>query len=403
MLRRDRNHPSIIMWSIGNEIPERSDDDGVEIAKNLTEIVKKYDTTRFTTAGINAFWSKKFKDIGHDKAAQLAMQHLDIAGYNYMFGDYERDHKSHPERIMYGSESYPRNTAENWNLIEKNNYIIGDFVWTAMDYLGEAGLARAVEIPADQKLGWLMPWPWYNAWCGDIDFCGEKKPQSYYRDVVWRLRDIALVAGPTPKEGYKHEIHLWGWAIEQLSWNWDGMEGKKMNVNVYSRSQKVRLYLNNKLLEEKEIDKKKLKASFEVNYAPGVLKAVNVSDDGKETSSAILKTTGKPAAIKLIADRSKINASKNDLAYINIHIVDKDGNLVPNAEVNLNIKASGSGDIRASGNAAYDDMESFNSKTPKTFRGKAIAIVQPNGKKGPITLSVTSKGLKEASITIETN
>ena len=201
--------------------------------------------------------------------------------------------------------------------------------------------------------------------------------------------------------GKKEVVNGWGWTDELLSWNWNGYEGQPMRVNVYSRSPKVRLYLNDKLIGEKETGKEDYTATFEVPYTSGVLKAVNI-DKKKETASTTLRTAGKPSAIRLIADRSKIKADKNDLSYVKVEIVDKDGNLVPDTDLQISIKCSGEGSVIASGNGGYDDMKSFRSLTPNTFRGKAIAIVQPNDRAGKIEVTVSAQGLESSTIRVDT-
>ncbi len=400
-VRRDRNHPSIIMWSIGNEIAQRADEpEGQAIAKRLVATIKKYDNSRFTTVGANEFWDRR--NFKWDNDSYRAFNNVDVAGYNYVWKKYESDHAAYPNRIIYGSESYPKETAINWNLIDKHTYIIGDFVWTAIDYIGEAGLGHALELAEGERNPQFMGWPWYNAWCGDIDFCGDKKPQSYYRDIVWREREITMAVRRPAAQGKKEIVNGWGWTDELLSWNWTGLEGQPMRVNIYSRSPKVRLYLNNKLIGEKETGAEDYTATFEVPYEAGTLKAVNVNKN-KETSSTILKTTGKPAAIRLTADRNRIKADKNDLSYVKIEIVDKDGNIVPDADLSIKINCTGNGSVIASGNAAPDDMKSFRSLTPTVFRGKAIAIIQPNEKAGEIEVVVSADGLPESKIIINTD
>lgn len=396
-LRRDRNHPSIMMWSIGNEIPDRADEAGIKAAHQLIETVHQYDTTRVITAGVNWFWDRPYK---WEEASPRAFAYLDVAGYNYMWDRYESDHAAYPERIIYGSESYPKDIARNWNMVEKHPYVIGDFVWTAIDYLGEAGLGHALELAPGEHNPQFMDWPWYNSWCGDLDFCGDKKPQSYYRDVVWRLRDISMAVHAPVAEGKQEVVNGWGWTNELLSWNWEGMEGKTMTVNVYSRSPKVRLYLNDKLIGEKETDKELYTASFEVPYEPGTLTAQNV---GKNKSSVTLQTIGEPATIRLTPDRTELKASKEDLSFVKIEIIDKEGNVIPNAEIPVTISCRGNGKIIASGNGAYADMESFRSLTPKTFRGRAIAIIQPTEEPGNISVKVSSPKLGETEITLSTN
>lgn len=398
-VRRDRNHPSIIMWSIGNEIEQRADSIGEEIAKRLVTTIKKYDTSCYTTVGANDFWDRRNFKWNID--SERAFRNVDVSGYNYMWTAYENDHTAYPNRIIYGSESFPKEAAQNWNLVEKHPYIIGDFVWTAMDYIGEAGLGHALELSEGEQNPQFMGWPWYNAWCGDIDFCGDKKPQSYYRDILWREREISMAVRPPVASGKKEIINGWGWTDELLSWNWKGLEGQTVRVNVYSRSPKVRLYLNDKLIGEKETGIENYTATFDVVYTPGILKAVNVNKN-KETASTVLKTTGLPASIRLITDRSKIKADKNDLAYVKMEIIDKDGEVIPDANLPVSIRCQGNGSVVASGNAAYDDMKSFRSLTPDTFRGKAIAIVQPQEERGKITLTVSAEGLEDSQIEIET-
>lgn len=401
-LRRDRNHPSIIMWSIGNEIEQRADiPDGDIISKRLIEIIHKYDRSRFTTVAVNDFWDRPH--FTWDNDAYRAFQNVDIAGYNYMWKKYESDHTKFPNRIIYGSESYPKEAAQNWNLVEKHSYIIGDFVWTAIDYLGEAGLAHTLELGENEHNPQFMGWPWYNAWCGDIDLCGDKKPQSYYRDILWGERDISIAVRQPVAIGKQEVVNGWGWTDELLSWNWPGLEDEEMRVNVYSRAPKVRLYLNKKLIGESEVNTNNYTATFKVAYKPGELKAVNVEND-KETTYTTLKTTGEPSSIRLTADRDRIKDNRNDLAYVKIEIVDNDGNIVPNASIPIEIECSGNGEVIGSGNGDYDDMNSFRSLALNTFRGKALVIIQPKETKGNIKLTVSSEdvNIKNASIQIET-
>lgn len=395
---RDRNHPSVIMWSIGNEIEQRADEPaGDEIAKKLVATIRKYDNSRFTTVGANDFWDRRHFKWDYD--SHRAFRNVDVAGYNYVWWKYESDHTAYPHRIIYGSESYPKDAAVNWNLVEKHPYIIGDFVWTAIDYIGEAGLGHALELKEGEHDPQFMGWPWYNAWCGDIDLCGDKKTQSFYRDVVWREREISMAVRPPVESGKKEVVNGWGWTDELLSWNWEGREGNPMRVNVYSRSPKVRLYLNDKLIGEEETGKENYTATFEVPYEAGVLKAVNLTGKS-EKAFATLKTTGKPAAIRLTADRLQIKADRNELAYVKIEIVDHEGNVVPDTDLPVKIEYAGNGSVIASGNADPDDMKSFRSLTPDTFRGKAIAIVQPNGSAGEISVTVSAEGLPDATILI---
>jgi len=403
MVKRDRNHPSIIMWSIGNEIPERADSSGAAIAKELKSIVYKYDTTRPATAAINDFWDNpnlKWRDD-----SERAFSNLDVCGYNYMWKEYENDIKSFPDRIIWGSESFPFERAINWDLVEKYPNVIGDFVWTAIDYLGESGIGHAVDTKkGDKELPLFLDWAWFNAWCGDIDICGNKKPQSLLRDILWDESKITMaVHKPLPDSCYE-SISYWGWTQEYPEWNWAGQEGKPMDVRVFTRYPAVRLYLNDKLLEEKAVsmkdnDKTKYTALFQVDYQPGELKAAGL-ENGEEKESVILRTAGAPTKIRLTADRTQVELSRNDLSYIQIELVDEEGLTVPDADCQVRLSISGPGEIAASGNASPTDMESFRSPIPKTFHGKALAIIRPVGKDGIIVLKAVAGGLPETSVEI---
>lgn len=400
MVLRDRNHPSIIMWSIGNEIKERSDSSGIEIAGRLKEIVRKYDPTRPVTAAINDYWDNP--ELKWEASAS-AFAPLDVCGYNYMWWEYENDSKRYPERVIYGSETTAMERAINWDLVEKHPNIIGDFIWTAIDYLGESGIGYAIPVQnGDKNPPQFLDWPWFNAWCGDIDICGYKKPQSALRDILWNNSEITMLVHQPLSPDYKEKVSYWGWPDEEASWNWKGHEGEKIDVKVYTRYPSVRLYLNHELLEEKTTEKEtinKYSALFKVNYVPGELKAVGV-DSENEKESVTLVTTGSPAKVRLKADRLELQDTKNDLAYVQIELVDKHGAIVPDADCQLELSIVGKGKVLAAGNACPTDMKSFRSLTPMTYRGKALAILQPTGGEGEMILKVKTQDLGEELISV---
>lgn len=393
-VKRDRNHPSIIMWSIGNEIPDRADSAGVAIGKELGNTIHSLVSNPYITMGINDFWDRKNYKWGKD--IYRACSYLDVCGYNYMWKKYETDHKSYPNRVIFGSESFPKEAAYNWNLVEKLPYVVGDFVWTAIDYVGEAGLGHTLQLGVNERSPQFMDWPWFNSWCGDLDLIGDKKPQSYYRDVLWRNSPITMAVSAPVASGKYEDINGWGWPDERQSWTWNGYQGQNMEVRVYSRSRKVSLSLNGKLIGVKETNKNNYTATFHIPYEPGSLIASNV---GKDNSEFSLRTAGEPSQIVLKADRTEITSSPDDLSYINISVVDNEGNVVPDAAVLLKIDVEGDANVIA-GNGSFDDMKSFRSMTPTTFRGKALAIVRPIGKSGRLILQVSSKGLQSNKITI---
>lgn len=430
MVRRDRNHPSIIMWSIGNEVAQRADiPRGKEIALELNLIVNQNDGTRPTTMGVNSFWDRQ--GYTWEKNSPDAFANVEVAGYNYEWRHYESDHDAFPDRVIFGSESYPKEMAENWNLIDKHPYLIGDFVWTAVDYVGEAGLGHVFER-SDNRWIQFLSWPWFNANCGELDLVGDKKAPSYYRDVLWRRTPIAMAVRPSIPDGEYENVEAWGWTAEEPHWNWFSADGKRylpvelrpenyqttnivghlqhdinahrsdsLRVNVYSRAPRVQLLVNDSIVGEKDTDPNNYTATFYVAYQPGSLKAKTVPQTKKEQAASVeFKTAGSPARIVLKADRTTISSSHNDLSYVNICIEDENGNQCSTAEIPVEIAVKGAASVIAGTGHPYD-MHSFRSLKPTTFRGKALAIVQPQDKQGEVTLTVKAPGLEEAQLVIE--
>lgn len=401
MLLRDRNHPSIIMWSIGNEIQERADSSGIRIENNFRRLINKYDPSRPMTLAFNDFWDNP-QYTWND--SERTFSQLDVCGYNYLWWHYETDHKQFPDRVIFGSESTPQERAINWDLVEKNSYVIGDFVWTAMDYLGETGIGHALYVK-DWKKGQpqLLEWPCFNAWCGDIDICGNKKPQAVLRDILWNNSPIAIMVHEPGPAGMAEKVSYWGWPKEIPSWNWHGHENQTLEVRVFTRYPSVRLYLNGKLIGERPISKdttSRYIAGFKVKYEPGILKAVGV-DNGTEKESISLETTGAASKIKLLADRTVLKNSRDDLSYVQVDLTDEKGRLVQDDDRQLNITVSGAGEIAGSGNASPCDVESFRSLQPGTFRGRALVILRPTGTAGKIELTVSLKGLPAQKLIIQ--
>ena len=432
MVRRDRNHPSVIMWSIGNEIAQRSDvPRGKEIADAITRAIKHEDTTRPTTLAVNDYWDRQPQKMTWDKDSPRAFELVEVGGYNYELRRYENDHKLFPERIMYGSESYPNAVADIWNTVNRLPYVIGDFEWTAIDYIGEAGLGHALERSDRGRWIQLLAWPWFNAWCGDLDLTGVKKPQSYYRDVVWGNRPIAIAVRPSVTDGEHEDALGWCWTAEENHWNWhdyayydgpnacgylpvdirpekydnatlrtgvvhdvNGHRSDSLRVNVYTREPRVRLSVNGHVIGEQDVNPKTYTATFRVAYEPGELKAEVVK--GRHAAQT-LRTSGAPAAIQFVpagndrpAESAVISSSHNDLAYVYLRVVDADGHLCPTAELPLDIRTSGARHIAVAGTGHPYDLRSFRSLSPTTFRGQALLIIQPQEEHGVVDISVSS-------------
>lgn len=405
MVHRDRNHPSIIMWSIGNEIIERTEPQAVETANMLASRVREIDPTRPVTSAMTS-WGQ-----GWDIFDPLMAAH-DICGYNYQMHHAESDHERVPDRIILHTESYPKDAFYIWNLVQKHNYIIGDFVWTAMDYLGESSIGRYYYPGEPDGQHWEKDFfPWHGAYCGDIDLIGWRKPISHYRSMLYNDNEKLYLAvrEPNPKDG---EIKLTGWAVWPTweSWNWPGYEGQAIQVEVYSKYPKVRLYLNDELIGEKATTvSEEFKAVFDVPYAEGVLKVAGVespssADFGdqrmEEVEFKTLQSSGKPAQISLIADRTEIGASGQDLSFITVEITDEDGILVPNAELQLEFSIDGPGVIEGVDNANLKDLDSYVGNSRRTWNGRALVVVRGKKEAAKIKLTVSAPDLPDANIEI---
>ncbi len=391
MVLRDRNHPSVIMWSIGNEIPERSDPSGLEIARKLIDEVRSIDTTRPVTEAVCEFWDNQGKDWDY---SSHAFSVLDIGGYNYQWKNYEKDHEKFPGRIMVGTESVAKEAYENWRLVEEQPYVIGDFVWTGWDYLGEASIGHATwRSPSDGPDQFALPWPWYVSNCGDIDILGNKKPQSYFRDVVWGESNLEMAVHVPAPEGKEEVVFFWGWPQEYQSWNWAEEVGRTLDVTVYSSYPKVRMELNGESLGEKEIAPGSgYKAVFAVPYQPGELKVSGIVN-GEVSESKVLKTTGPVVGIRLSPERKKIGADPGEIAYIDVVAVDADGNVVPDSNVKVQVSIGGEAVLIAAGNASPYAEGSMQDGNFNLFRGKGMVIVRSTGKKGKIRISAGSEGI----------
>ncbi|OIR01140.1 beta-galactosidase BoGH2A precursor [mine drainage metagenome] len=394
MVLRDRNHPSIIMWSIGNEIVERGKPEAVVTAKMLYNEVKAMDTTRPVTSAVVNF------DKWENTDALFAVH--DVAGNNYHLYAAPTDHLRVPSRIFVQTESYPKDAFPNWKLVQENNYVIGDFVWTAIDYLGEAGIGRTYYTGETPGENWDNDmFPWHGSYCGDIDLIGTRKPISHYRSMLYNNNEKLFLAVREPNpEPLKIKETWWSVWPTFESWNWQGFEGKKMQVEVYSKYQKVRLYLNNNLIGEQNTSQEnECKATFSVPYSAGILKAAGIEND-KEVETKILQTAGDAAKVKLSADRKKLVANGQDLCFVAIDITDKEGILQPNAANRLQFKIEGEGTIAGVANADMKDYDSYVGSSRKVWHGKALVVIKATHKAGEIKLTVTGDGLEMGDLLI---
>ena len=399
MLYRDRNHPSVILWSIGNELVERGQPEGARLARLLAEHVRAVDPTRPVIAAINGFgnavaWSR----------ADETFAALDVGGYNYQWGQYRPDHEQHPLRMMIGTESTPKEAFDQWMSVLELDYVLGDFVWTALDYLGEAGIGRVV-FEGEQE-PFLGRYPWHQANCGDLDLCGFKRPQSYYRDVLWQAGANLYIAVHAPiPEGQTLTLTYWGWPDVWPDWTWPGREGQPFQVDVYAACEQVELFLNGRSLGMRPTTRQeRFVATFQVPYEPGVLKAVGYTDGRtrphRPVAECQVKTVGAPAGIRLTPDRSVIEAEPGDLSFVTVEIVDGEGLVHPHAGHTVFFTIKGEGSIAAVGSGDPLSVEGYQGNQRKAYRGRCLVVVKSHGRPGEIRLRAQADGLDGAEVVI---
>jgi beta-galactosidase len=400
MLYRDRNHPSIILWSIGNELVERGRPEGARLARRLAEYVHAVDPTRLVTAAINDFGFPA-KDESTWPRMDDIFAALDVGGYNYRWQRYRSDHERHPARMIIGTESVAGESFDNWMNVLELAHVLGDFVWTSLDYLGEAGIGR-VYFEEDGP-SFLGGYPWHQANCGDLDLCGFKRPQSYYRDVLWQSGAKLYIAVHSPApEGKTPAITRWGWPDVWPSWTWPGRENQPVKVDVYSACERVELFLNDESLGVRPTTRQeRFIATFEAPYKPGVLKAVGYAGD-QPVAECQVKTVGAPAQIRLTPDRSSIKAEPGDLCYVTVEIVDREGLVHPNADHEIFFTVQGEGEIAAVGSGNPVSTERYRGNRRRAHRGRCLVVVKSQGGAGEIRLHAQADGLDGAEIVLAT-
>ena len=408
MVRSSRNRASVIMWSIGNEIPGRSTPEGTEWGWRLANTVRRIDPTRPVTAALNGLLGPLYK-AGANTARpshagevdNAAAMFLDVAGYNYRLDDIEPDEVDHKDRIVVATETFPADAWGYQDLAIRAPYALGEFLWTAMDYLGEAGISAVENVSLDNKFPFpFVGWPWVVAWCGDIDLIGDQKAPSFYRDAVWGKSKLEMAVQRPVPAGKRESYSMWGWHDERQSWTWAVNEGTDMTVRVYTPGDRVELLLNGaKVAEKALVPGDKMRGELSVPYKSGVLEAVAYSG-AKEIGRRKLETVGAPASLRLRAEYKAMKSGRQSVGYVSVDVLDSSGRLVPEADVKLTLALTGAAELAGFGSANPLAVGSFQSSTARSFRGRAMAILRGTGAKGLVKLTVTSEGLAPASLTM---
>lgn len=427
MVAKDRNHPSVIMYSIGNEIPETGDPHGSALGRRIAEKVRTLDGTRYVTNGINGIvstleqvleaTSRESVDgvngmLADDtgvanpmNAAEFVTRRteesfavLDVAGMNYGEARYELDRDLFPNRVIVGSETFTAQIALGWGMVERLPHVIGDFTWTGFDYLGEVGLGR--HPFTDDRDTFLGAYPWVAAWCGDLDLTGHRRPQSFYREIVFGLAAGPYIAvlRPTQRQRVPQPTQ-WAWTDSTSSWTWNVEAGSIMSVEVYADAEEVELVLNGNTLGRRPAGRDvAFRASYDVPYARGELVAVSYSG-GQEQGRSILRSAVGPAILQASPDRRELTADHRDLAFVAIELRDAAGTLITCDDREITAEVGGAGILQAFGSARPSTTEAYRTGLHTTFEGRALAIIRPTGV-GPILLTVSSEGLDTVEVNL---
>jgi beta-galactosidase len=420
MVAKDYNHPSVVLYSIGNEIPEVGLPTGAAWSRRLAEKVRALDDTRFLTnavnnllallpvftsrrpadagdAGINTLMGDSGFDVNAIAGSELvttrtaeAYSVLDVAGMNYSESRYATDRALFANRIILGTETFPTRIDDLWQLVQQHSHVIGDFTWTGWDYLGEAGIGRPqYSTPDAAQATFAAPYPYLLAGCGDIDITGHRRPVSYYREIVFGRRAAPYIAVQRPQHHGKSVISSrWAWSDSIAGWTWPGHESAPIVVEVYSAADEVELLVNGRSLGRGPV--RRCRTRFETAYEPGELLAIAYRD-GLESGRDLLRTATGPVALHAAADRPVITAAAGDLAYITLSLVDPAGTLHTAADRPVRLEVSGDGRLLGFGSADPSTEERFDQTERRTYEGRALAVVQPTGP-GVIRLAATAAG-----------
>lgn len=394
MVKRDMNHVSVAMFSIGNEIPDGLSPKGLSEALAIAKLIRQTDPQqRPITMGFNKGW-------GAPAIAELSA--LDIVGNNYDCSGYDRVHEQFPNKTMITTESKPAASYDFIIGVDQNAWVGGDMLWTGIDHIGEVSLGFSA-VPGSIESCWgTLPWPMHLNNAGDIDIVGGIKPQSLYRQVLW---DRLLLALTVQRPGSHAVAQAWGWDDEVSSWSWPGDEGKRVFVRVYSKCLTVSVSLNGVVVGVVHPSNNRFNASVSIQYEPGNLSAICVptprSTDivatANRTASFALVTAGRPAMLRLVADSSTVGSGEDDLAYVTVELLDAHGNVCdhPSQQRTVTFEVSGTAAIFRVGNGDPVDVSSFTANRRKTWRGRALCVLQPTlGSNGTAWVTAAVRGVE---------
>ena len=428
MVDKDYNHPCVIMYSIGNEVTEPAKQEGTELAGEIIQNLRRLDQTRPVTAGINltllllssmehnpltdgadalpgmekmnsTAYNKMVSEMGNkmtlgaateeaDRISSPVLDQLDIAGYNYAVSRYETEGDLHPGRIVVGSETYPYELARTWEMVERIPYVIGDFMWSAWDYLGEAGIGAWSYDPEDMGFG--KRYPWLLADTGALDILGNDNAEAGMASVVWKKRTTPYIGVcPVNHPGIVPSHAIWRGSNALPYWSYQGCEGNEAQVEVYSTAKEAELFVNGRSVGRKEV--RDCKAVFHTIYEPGELRAADYNADGTFHSESSLFSADKDTQIRISPEEDAVRAG--DILYIDISLTGANGQVECNRDTSLRVEVEG-GKLLAFGSANPKTEEDFLSGVHTTYYGRSLAVVKAQSDQ--LTVRVSGENLADA-------
>ena len=446
MVAKDYNHPSVILYSTGNEIPDMGTARGAQLNRQMCNLLHDLDPSRFTTNAINGLLAlgpkmgiviqelmeaqKKQAEAsgegGEEGASALngmmalmtgesgdavachplmtesiaeSSEAMDIIGLNYLTGRHVLEKELHPNKTVLGTETFPADIVRLWSIVKNYDHVLGDYTWTGYDYLGEAGCGV---FYYDGTQNFMGVYPDRTAYIGDINLIGYRRPISYLREIVFGLRKAPYIAVErVDKYGMPHSITAWMHKDNVASWTWPGYEGKPANVDVYSEADEVELFLNGTSLGRKAAGEANgFTASYEITYEPGELLAVSYRD-GEETGRDVLYTAKDEVQMQVDCEGEVLKADGEDLAFVTVKLTDDQGVENLFAEKEITVTVEGAGTLQGFGNADPRAIGSYDDPTWKTFDGYVMAVVRAGREAGTIKVRFDAEGCESREIEIQ--
>ncbi|MBE7088646.1 MAG: glycoside hydrolase family 2 protein [Clostridiales bacterium] len=437
MVEKDFNHPCVVMYSLGNEVAETGQKKGVELFKDMKAVCREIDAERPITAGVNLFFnwlyamgfgvysdnkanknpnakvgSEFFNELAGltgagfmkrmatlypcDALTYKCFAEMDAAGYNYGILRYKKDLKKYKDRIILGSETFCSDAYRFWELAKSHPALIGDFVWSGMDYLGEVGIGsweyREYAPDFNKGVGWL------SAGSGRVDLIGTPLGEALYTKVAFELEKAPQIAVvPVSHTNERHSPSAWKFSNAIPSWSWNGLNGSPARVEVYARSPFVELFINGKSVGRKKRAKNNCRFTFKTKYYDGEICAVSLDEGGNELCKTTLKTAGEQTVLSVLPEKLKVK--QGEACFINLAFTDTDGVVKPLEKGKINIKVEG-GTLLGLGHACPYNAEGFINDYTNTYYGRALAVVKATGK--TVKIIATAKNLHgECEIGVE--